>query len=61
VIDGLKRNHKKLLVGSIIVIAGVTFVVVSAGAGLVVLAPMALIASSESETSSPPDLTAVTP
>ncbi|WP_245682399.1 hypothetical protein [Archangium gephyra] len=44
-IDWLKRNHQTLLVGSIVVIAGVAFVTVSAGAGLIVLAPAALLAS----------------
>jgi hypothetical protein len=44
-IDWLKRNRQELLVGSIVVIAGVAFVTVSAGAGLVVLAPAALLAS----------------
>ncbi|HYI02711.1 hypothetical protein [Hyalangium sp.] len=43
--DWLKRNRKSILVGSVIVIAGVTFVVVSAGAGLVVLAPAVLLAT----------------
>jgi hypothetical protein len=45
-VDWLKRHHKEVLVGSLIVIAGVAFVVVSAGAGLVVLAPAVLLASS---------------
>ncbi|MCY1075228.1 hypothetical protein [Archangium lansingense] len=44
-IDWLKRNHKMILVGSAVMIAGVVFVVVSAGAGVVVLAPIALVAS----------------
>jgi hypothetical protein len=44
-IDWLKRNHQSLLVGSIVVIAGTAFVTVSAGAGLVVLAPTVLLAS----------------
>ncbi|QRO02966.1 hypothetical protein JRI60_46350 [Archangium violaceum] len=44
-VDWLKRNHQTILVGSIVVIAGVAFVAVSAGAGLVVLAPAALLAS----------------
>ncbi len=44
-VDWLKRNHKAVLVGSVVMIAGVVFVVVSAGAGLVVLAPIALVAS----------------
>ncbi|WP_224360439.1 hypothetical protein [Hyalangium versicolor] len=45
--DWLKRNRKSILVGSVIVIAGVTFIVVSAGAGLVVLAPVVLLARAE--------------
>jgi hypothetical protein len=44
-VNWLKRNHKVVLVGSVVMIAGVVFVVVSAGAGLVVLAPIALVAS----------------
>jgi hypothetical protein len=44
-VDWLKRNHKAVLVGSMVVIAGVAFVVVSAGAGVVVLAPAALVVS----------------
>ncbi|WP_375770267.1 hypothetical protein NR798_05055 [Archangium gephyra] len=44
-VDWLKRHHQGLLVGSIVVIAGVAFVTVSAGAGLVVLAPAVLLAS----------------
>ncbi len=44
----LKEHRKELLVGAVVAIAGVTFVVVSAGAGLVVLAPLALMASVDS-------------
>jgi len=44
-VDWLKRNHKEVLVGSLIVIAGVVFVVVSAGTGLLILAPVALVAA----------------
>jgi hypothetical protein len=44
-VDWLKRHHQGILVGSIVVIAGVAFVTVSAGAGLVVLAPAVLLAS----------------
>ncbi|HEX8440895.1 hypothetical protein [Archangium sp.] len=43
-LDWLKRNHQSILVGSVVVIAGVVFVAVSAGAGLVVLAPAGLLA-----------------
>ena len=44
-VEWLKEHRTKLLVGAVVVIAGVTFVVVSAGAGLFVLAPLALMAS----------------
>jgi len=40
-IDWLKRHRKELLVGTVIVAAGVALVVVSSGAGVVVLAPLA--------------------
>lgn len=43
-VDWLKRNRTKLLVGTIVVIAGVAFVTLSAGAGLVVLAPVVVVA-----------------
>ena len=46
-VDWLKRHRRSILVGSVVVIAGVAFVVVSAGAGLVVLAPAVILASSE--------------
>jgi hypothetical protein len=42
--DWLKRNRRELLVGSVVVIAGVVFVVASVGAGLVILAPAVLLA-----------------
>jgi hypothetical protein len=48
-IDWLKRNRKAVLVGSVVVIAGVAFVVVSAGAGLVILAPAVLLAAPGAE------------
>ncbi|RKH45010.1 hypothetical protein D7V93_35785 [Corallococcus llansteffanensis] len=44
-VDWLKRHRTELLAGAIVVIAGVTFVVISAGAGALVLAPMVLMAS----------------
>jgi hypothetical protein len=44
-IDWLKRNRKTILVGSVVIIAGVAFVVVSAGVGLVILAPALLLAA----------------
>jgi hypothetical protein len=46
-VDWLKRHRKSVLVGSVVVIAGVALVVVSAGAGLVILAPAVILASSE--------------
>jgi hypothetical protein len=45
-VDWLKRHRKSILVGSVVIIAGVVFVVVSAGAGLLVLAPAVILASS---------------
>jgi len=44
-IEWLKRNRKELLVGTIVIIAGVAFVTLSAGAGVVVLAPVVLVAT----------------
>jgi hypothetical protein len=44
-VDWLKRNREAVVVGSVVMIAGAVFVVVSAGAGLLVLAPLALVAS----------------
>lgn len=46
-VDWLKRHHESVLVGSLVVIAGVVFVTVSAGAGTVILAPLVLVTSSE--------------
>ncbi|WP_240359094.1 hypothetical protein [Pyxidicoccus trucidator] len=43
-VDWLKRNRRAILVGSVVVIAGAVFVVVSMGAGLIVLAPAVLLA-----------------
>jgi hypothetical protein len=45
-VDWLKRHRESILVGTVVVIAGVVFVVVSAGAGLLVLAPAVILASS---------------
>ncbi|WP_233166328.1 hypothetical protein [Archangium sp. Cb G35] len=47
-VDWLKQHHRELLVGTIVVIAGVAFVVVAAGSGggALVLAPIVLMASS---------------
>lgn len=39
----LKQNRKEILVGSIVIIAGVAFVTLSAGTGLVILAPVVLV------------------
>ena len=46
----LKQHRKTILVGSIVVIAGVVFVVISEGLGLLVLAPAMLVASSAPRT-----------
>jgi hypothetical protein len=45
-VDWLKSHRETLWVGSLVVIAGVVFVTVSAGAGLIVLVPVVLVASS---------------
>lgn len=45
-IDWLKRHRQELLVGTIVTTAGVTFIVVSAGAGILVLAPLVLMTQS---------------
>jgi hypothetical protein len=52
-VDWLKRHRTEVLVGSVIVIAGVTFVVVSAGAGVVILAPVVLLASADAPLAAP--------
>ncbi|WP_227027539.1 hypothetical protein [Corallococcus soli] len=41
-----QNNQRAILVGVVVVIAGVSFVVVSAGAGVIVLAPALLLAES---------------
>ena len=41
--DWLRRHQQEVLVGTIVVAAGVAFVVISAGAGLIVLAPVVLL------------------
>jgi hypothetical protein len=43
-VEWLKRNREELLLGTVVIIAGVAFVTVSAGAGLTVLAPVVLVA-----------------
>jgi hypothetical protein len=60
-LDWLKRNHKTLLVGSTVVIAGVVFVVVTSGAGLLVLAPVVVLASSAAVPTSAPYTSEVSP
>ncbi len=52
-IDWLKRHRQELLVGTIVIAAGVTFVVISAGAGVLVLAPLVLMTQSESTLENP--------
>ncbi|XXF77850.1 hypothetical protein P2318_33090 [Myxococcaceae bacterium GXIMD 01537] len=47
-VDWLKRHRDSLLEGSIVIIAGVAFMVASSGVGVVVLAPVVLLASGES-------------
>lgn len=47
-IDWLKRHRQELLVGTIVTAAGATFIVVSAGAGVLVLAPLVLMTQSGS-------------
>lgn len=47
--DWLKRHRRSILVGSVVVVAGVAFVVVSAGAGIVILAPAVFLAASTPE------------
>ncbi|WP_224248479.1 hypothetical protein [Hyalangium gracile] len=48
-VDWVHRNRKSLLIGSVVVVAGVAFVVISAGAGVIVLAPAVFLASPEIE------------
>jgi hypothetical protein len=43
-VDGLKHHHTELLVGTIVIIAGIAFVTVSAGTGAAILAPLMLVA-----------------
>ncbi|MBN1210441.1 MAG: hypothetical protein JXB05_36645 [Myxococcaceae bacterium] len=45
-LDWLKHHRESILVGSVVVIAGVVFIVVSAGAGVLVLAPAVLLTAS---------------
>ncbi|WNG47066.1 hypothetical protein F0U60_25270 [Archangium minus] len=46
-IDWLRSHRQQLLVGTLVTVAGVTFIVVSAGAGVLILAPLVLITQSE--------------
>jgi len=48
-IDWLKRHRKEVLIGGVITVAGAAFVVISAGAGLLVLAPVVLLTSAEGQ------------
>jgi hypothetical protein len=41
--DWLKQNKKEVLVGSIVLVAGAAFVVGTAGAGVLVLVPLAAL------------------
>jgi hypothetical protein len=52
-VSWLKRHRTEVQIGSIIVIAGTAFVVISAGAGLIVLAPVLLVTSLEALPGSP--------
>ncbi|WP_343073592.1 hypothetical protein [Pyxidicoccus fallax] len=58
-VDWLKRNREEVLVGSVVVVAGVAFVVLSAGAALIVLAPAVLLA--DPATASEPRMAEVSP
>ncbi len=42
-VDWLKNNRRSVLLGSVVLIAGVAFIAVSAGAGVLVLAPAVLL------------------
>jgi hypothetical protein len=52
-VDWLRRHRTAVLVGSVVVIAGVAFVVVSAGAGVIVLAPVVLMVSADVPSGTP--------
>ncbi|NVJ26912.1 hypothetical protein HUW62_37410 [Myxococcus sp. AM011] len=47
-VDWLSQHRGEVLLGSTFIIAGVVFVVVSMGAGLLVLAPAVLFANAQS-------------
>jgi hypothetical protein len=42
-LDWLERHKKEILIGTIVVVAGAVFVVVSAGTGVLVLTPLVAI------------------
>lgn len=44
-VEWLKQNREQLVVGTIVVIAGVAFVTLTAGAGALVLVPVVLLAN----------------
>ncbi len=54
-VDWLKQHHRELVVGTVVVIAGVAFVVVVAGSGgsALVLAPAVLLVSTGVPSASP--------
>jgi hypothetical protein len=60
-VDWLKQHRQEILVGAVVVIAGVAFVAVAVGSGgaALVLVPVVLLASAEA--ASPLSATAVTP
>lgn len=49
-IDWLKHHHETISVGSAVTIAGITFIVVSVTAGMVLLAPVLLLAGTGTQT-----------
>lgn len=58
-VDWLKRHRSQVLAGTLVVIAGAVFVVVSAGAGLLLLVPAVLMTSAGSADA--PHLSEVSP
>ncbi|MDC0711945.1 hypothetical protein POL68_25985 [Stigmatella sp. ncwal1] len=51
-VDWVKRHRTLILTGTVVIIAGVAFIVISAGAGLVILAPAVLLATPAIESDS---------
>lgn len=45
-VDWLKRYRQEILLGGVVVIAGVAFVAVASGGGALILAPVLLLAAS---------------